>query len=59
MKRIKPYGKTYYKRLIQEVEANKEYYPCKTCGNPVREPYCCTYCGDTSPDDGEESDDIL
>ena len=24
-------------------------YPCKKCGNPVIQGYCCTFCKDANP----------
>ena len=49
IRRIKPYGRTYYQRLRELVESNNNFHPCKTCGNPVQEPLICQFCGETEP----------
>ncbi len=30
-------------------------YPCMRCGYPVVDGFCCTYCGDTNPNDCEQN----
>jgi len=54
---IKPYSQEW------EREANllaRDYvpdiYPCGKCGYPVIRNYCCTYCGDTNPDETYEQE---
>lgn len=32
-------------------------YPCKKCGEPVMQGYCCGYCGDINPSTTKEEDD--
>jgi len=39
-----------YRELLLEM-TNQDYYACKTCGRPVFSGYCCTWCGDTDPQD--------
>ncbi len=52
LKKIKSL-RTYNKLLVELVEG--DYYPCKTCGRPVRDGYCCTWCGDSDPQsEGED-----
>jgi hypothetical protein len=28
-------------------------YPCKKCGHPIISGYCCTFCGDSNPNEEE------
>jgi len=44
--------RTYKKLLLEMVDS--DFYPCKTCGKPVRDGYCCTWCGDTDPQNEED-----
>uniref|UniRef100_A0A6M3J7R4 Uncharacterized protein n=1 Tax=viral metagenome TaxID=1070528 RepID=A0A6M3J7R4_9ZZZZ len=45
--------KRTYNLLLLEL-AEEDYYPCHTCGRPVRDGYCCTWCGDVDPHGSEE-----
>lgn len=38
----------YKKALLDMVSSH--YYPCATCGYPVRKGWCCNYCNSESPD---------
>ena len=50
---IKIAVRTYNKLLLEMVEG--DYDPCKTCGKPVKDGHCCTWCGDVDPhDDGDD-----
>jgi hypothetical protein len=48
MKKITPYKTTYYKRLLELVDC--DYSPCATCGSPVFKGFCCSYCGNSDPE---------
>jgi hypothetical protein len=49
-KKIKPYGLTY-QRLAARLALDfcPPISPCATCGQPVIQGYCCTFCGDVDP----------
>lgn len=50
VKKIKPYTKRWY-NLASQVATNfcPTIYPCKKCGHPVIQGYCCIFCYDTNP----------
>lgn len=45
-----PTKRQYIRRLLGVFN----HYACAKCGWPVIHGYCCTYCGDSSPDEAEE-----
>ena len=56
MRKIKPDGRTYKRaRRALAIDFAPQMYPCKKCGYPVVDGYCCTFCGDNNPFK-EESD---
>lgn len=53
--KIEPYSDIYYRRLNQVArDFCPRIYPCKKCGSPVADGYCCTYCGDNDPSTEEK-----
>lgn len=49
IKKIKPYGRTYWQRYKDLAERWVGGH-CRTCGSPLMRQYICQYCGDLNPD---------
>lgn len=50
IEKIERDSEEYVKRMFQvAVNFCPTMYPCKTCGSPVINGYCCTYCNDVNP----------
>lgn len=54
---IEPYSKRW-EQLADQVARDyaPEMYPCGKCGYPVARNYCCTFCGDSNPEDTAEEE---
>ncbi len=46
------YGSPEYNRCLHDTLQRfaPRTYPCKKCGAPVADGWCCQYCGDSKPD---------
>lgn len=50
IRKIKPYT-LKWEKMANELARSwcPTVYPCKECGHPVVNGYCCGYCGSTDP----------
>ena len=59
MAKMKEYSKAYNKEAIEFALCEIELFPCKTCGHPVRDGYCCGHCGEIDPsEEYQEMSDV-
>lgn len=49
IKKIKPYGRTYWSRY-KDLAGRWMSGTCKTCGSPLMRNYICQYCYDPDPE---------
>lgn len=59
MRKIKPFGRTYNRRVLAMAAFINQTYPCCHCGNPVHDGYCCQFCRSANPGAYDDWEDQL
>ena len=49
IKYLKPYSEEWHKLNYQLLRQHYSSSPCKNCGHPTLQGYCCTFCHDENP----------
>ena len=57
--KMKEYSKAYIKEAANIALSNITIKPCKQCGHPVREGYCCGHCGSESPTSSDQEESYI
>jgi len=51
--------RVWNRKVLELANSFNHITECRKCGSPTIDGYCCTFCGDTNPDQTQEEEDAV